>query len=813
MATVLPASTGAVSMPRVSQRQTIGRPGPRSTPNSNRSHAPASFREQRPRQQYRDDSSSEDELPMPVKLSTFKPLLNDDPLDSYARPEPLPYTKRRTSQVVASSHSAKAYARPESAQSSDAGKHSPMAPANEANPPRKRVVRLSSTPQSLNKIKLSRQRSTSVSRGAAGRPPSRTAARDREREGLADHEQSVVDARPNPALDNAQSCDANTPSHKTRVVRIVLGSSGSKSRSRLDSSGPSSAYSHMDRSSVDPSGLEADLDASEAHDAGVRNLSNHGNNAGPFSSGPSRNDENASLQGSMGIKRVGKISGSFLSGPARRGRRRQSEEDAEVNGKISGEADNAMPAHESDDYRLVEDKAADRRPEMPSSHDQENEIPINLKYAKRPGDHVLDKRPRHPSHVEIIRPASPERKPLAPMTNNTPLRPAPPPPSKKKPIAEAPASTSQAKQRRTVVKVNGKCYTRHNCLGRGGSARVYRVTDDNGAWFALKRVSLENADELNIRGYKGEIDLLRKLSQVDRVIKLYDDEINAEKQVLSLIMEMGELDLNKMMTPSQDPTSTQYREKRRFDSADVRFWWKEMLQCVQSVHQYDVVHSDLKPANFVLVQGRLKIIDFGIANAIQTDETVNVHRENQIGTPNYMSPESLIDSNNPRGSGTLGRQAKQPKLMKLGKPSDVWSLGCILYQMVYGSPPFGHIPNQMARCQAIIDWDHEIQFASRGMGGVPVPPELLRTMQRCLNREQHMRPTCEELLQDTDPFLYPVGLSDKVLPMNEELLASIIQSVVAKCRERMPSESEVLSVWPQAYWARIQKAITEQRGP
>ncbi|PHH61854.1 hypothetical protein CDD81_7782 [Ophiocordyceps australis] len=800
---------GAIPIPRVSQRQTIRRPGTRPILNSSQSQVPAPSGEQRLRQQYRDDSSSEDEIPLPAKLSALKALLNDDAPDSSAQPEPLPHTKRRTSQVVASSHNGKTYARPESAQSSDAGKRSPIAPTNEASPPRKRVVRLSGTPQSLNQIKPSRRRSTSVSRAPAGRPPSRTAARDREREVVTDQERSTVDAPSNPGLDNAQRCDVNTPAQKTRVVRIVLGSSGSKSRTRLDSSGPSSAYSHMDRSAVDRSGLEIDPDASEAHDTGVRNLSNHGS-AGHYSSGPSRNDENANLQSSMRVKRVGKIHGSFLSGPARRGRRRQSEEDGEVNGEINGEGDIAMPAHESDDYRLADAKAADRRPEMPSCHDQENEIPINLKRAKVPVDHVLDKRPRRASHVDInMRPTSPGRKPLAPMTNNTPLRPAPPPPSKKS-IVEATASTTQAKQRRNVVKVNGKCYTRHNCLGRGGSAKVYRVTDDNGAWFALKRVSLDNADELTIRGYKGEIDLLRKLSQVDRVIKLYDHEMNTEKQVLSLIMEMGELDLNKMMTPSQDPTSNQYREKRSFDSADVRFWWKEMLECVQSVHQYDVVHSDLKPANFVLVQGRLKIIDFGIANAIQTDETVNVHRENQIGTPNYMSPESLTDSNNPRG--TLGRQANQPKLMKLGKPSDVWSLGCILYQMVYGSPPFGHIPNQMARCQAIIDWKHEIQFPSRGMGDVLVRPELLRTMQRCLNREQHMRPTCEELLHETDPFLYPVGFSDKVLPMDEELLASIIQSVVAKCRERMPSESEVLSVWPQAYWARIQKTIAKQRG-
>jgi serine/threonine-protein kinase TTK/MPS1 len=267
-------------------------------------------------------------------------------------------------------------------------------------------------------------------------------------------------------------------------------------------------------------------------------------------------------------------------------------------------------------------------------------------------------------------------------------------------------------------------------------------------------------------------------------------------------MEMGELDMNKLLRDRQS------LENAKFDPVFVRFYWKEMVECLQQVHARDIVHSDLKPANFVVVRGRLKLIDFGIANAIETDETVNVHRETQIGTPNYMSPESLMDANNPRG----GRLGGRPKLMKLGKPSDVWSLGCILYQMVYGVPPFGHIVNQMGRCQAIVNWDHAIEFPSRGLGGVSVPPSLIRTMRRCLVREQHMRPTCDELLHHTDPFLYPAEMSDKALPIDEELLGRIIQSVVTRCKDRMPTEAEILSVWPQAYWASVRKATASRMG-
>ncbi|MBE3109140.1 MAG: protein kinase [Acidobacteria bacterium] len=266
-------------------------------------------------------------------------------------------------------------------------------------------------------------------------------------------------------------------------------------------------------------------------------------------------------------------------------------------------------------------------------------------------------------------------------------------------------------------------------------------------------------------------------------------------------MELGEVDFNQLLKTRQAP------DTGRFDPVFVRYHWKEMLECLLGVHEDDVVHSDLKPQNFVVVQGRLKIIDFGIANAIEINETVHVHRDTQIGTPNYMSPESLMDYNAMRGVRVSG----QPRLMKLGKASDVWSLGCILYQMVYGQAPFAHITNQMARCQAIINWGYAVEYPARGMGGAPVPPSLVRTMRRCLNRDPHKRPTCDELLHPTDPFLYPAEVHDGSLPVDEELLGRIIQSVVGKCREKMPTEAEAVSVWPAAYWSSVRKAMNAKQ--
>lgn len=265
-------------------------------------------------------------------------------------------------------------------------------------------------------------------------------------------------------------------------------------------------------------------------------------------------------------------------------------------------------------------------------------------------------------------------------------------------------------------------------------------------------------------------------------------------------MEMGELDFYKILEPRLTG------ENSAFDPSFTRYYWKEMLECIRAVHDHDIVHSDLKPANFVLVKGQLKLIDFGIANAIETNETVNVHRDTQIGTPNYMSPESLMDANELPGAS--GRISNQPKVMKIGKPSDIWSLGCILYQISYGKAPFAHIQNQMSRCRAIIDWNHTIDFPATGLGGAPLPRSLIRTMKKCLNRNQHERPSAEALLDPKDSFLNPVECDDASIPMTEELLGRILQNVASKFKDRTPSDVELLSLWPAGYFASLRKGMS-----
>lgn len=302
-------------------------------------------------------------------------------------------------------------------------------------------------------------------------------------------------------------------------------------------------------------------------------------------------------------------------------------------------------------------------------------------------------------------------------------------------------------------KVNGKLYQRLGKIGSGGSSEVHKVISSDCTIYALKKIKLKGRDYATAYGFCQEIGYLKKLKGKTNIIQLIDYEVTDKtllQEVLNgtmsnkdgrvkedgfiyMVLEYGEIDLAHML-------SQKWREiegsDRTIDENWLRFSWQQILQAVNTIHEERIVHSDLKPANFLLVRGFLKLIDFGIAKAINSD-TTNIQRDSQVGTLSYMSPEAFMCNESDENGNTI----------KCGRPSDIWSLGCILYQMVYGRTPFADYKTFWAKFKVITDPNHEITYNQLSN------PWLIDLMKKCLAWDRNQRWRIPELLQH--PFLAP----------------------------------------------------------
>jgi len=304
------------------------------------------------------------------------------------------------------------------------------------------------------------------------------------------------------------------------------------------------------------------------------------------------------------------------------------------------------------------------------------------------------------------------------------------------------------------ISINGHCYSVVGTIGSGGSAKVYRALDSTNQLVAIKRVDITDTSEIEAQGFRNEIKLLQKLKGNPRIVTLYDseerEEENGSKRILYMVMEHGEKDLSRMLkdviaarlhsaSGQAGMSADKDAIRNALTDAKVKFYWEEMLEAVQVIHREGIVHSDLKPANFLIAGGFLKLIDFGIASAVGDDKT-HVTKDNLIGTFNFMSPEAIQNEN---------ESAEEGISIKINYKSDVWSLGCILYNLIYGKMPFGEIKNPMKKFQAILNPHHKISFPSTSGGNHD--PQVVEVLKRCLVRDPVHRASIEELLNH--PYL------------------------------------------------------------
>src|SRR5881398_2383016 len=196
-------------------------------------------------------------------------------------------------------------------------------------------------------------------------------------------------------------------------------------------------------------------------------------------------------------------------------------------------------------------------------------------------------------------------------------------------------------------------------LGRGGMAVVFLAHDSrHDRVVAIKVLRQEVAAALGAERFLREIQIAAKLHH-PHILPLYDSGTAAD--LLYYVMPYVE---GKSLRERLD-------HETQLPLDDALTITRQVAGALTYAHQHDVVHRDIKPENILLESGEAVVADFGIARAISAAGGDKLtHTGIAIGTPLYMSPEQAT------GVGALDGR------------SDVYSLGCVLYEMLAGHPPF-----------------------------------------------------------------------------------------------------------------------------
>ena len=212
---------------------------------------------------------------------------------------------------------------------------------------------------------------------------------------------------------------------------------------------------------------------------------------------------------------------------------------------------------------------------------------------------------------------------------------------------------------RRVQEALGDRYVLQRELGRGGMAVVYLATDErHGRAVAIKVLHPQLAAGIGPGRFLREIDIASRLTH-PHILPLFDSG------------HLGDLLYYVMpYVPGESLRQRLDREVHLAVPVAVQITC-DVASALAAAHQHGIVHRDVKPENILLEGDEAMVADFGIARALYAAAGATLSEPGlAIGTPAYMSPE--------QGSGEREVDGR----------SDVYSLGCVLYEMLAGEPPF-----------------------------------------------------------------------------------------------------------------------------
>lgn len=262
-----------------------------------------------------------------------------------------------------------------------------------------------------------------------------------------------------------------------------------------------------------------------------------------------------------------------------------------------------------------------------------------------------------------------------------------------------------------IHSVNNYSFGESDIIGSGNFSKVYKGRSTDDIDVAIKKMELGNKVNKD-RKIEREISVISKISHIN-IIKVYDiiwDESISQNKILYIVMEYcNRGDIKNLEKPMKENVWKKY--------------FKQILDGLFYLHQNKIYHRDLKPENILINDADIiKICDFTFSREFHDDEMINA---TLCGTPNYMAPEILLNN-------------------KYTELSDIWSLGVIMYQFIYGELPFGIIDTlpllyqKLSKCQ--------IDYPRYSNNGYFVSDPTIQIMTQMLRKRHNQRIKWEELI-------------------------------------------------------------------
>ncbi|EQC39355.1 NEK protein kinase, variant [Saprolegnia diclina VS20] len=300
-------------------------------------------------------------------------------------------------------------------------------------------------------------------------------------------------------------------------------------------------------------------------------------------------------------------------------------------------------------------------------------------------------------------------------------------------------------------------YDHIRVIGKGSFgvvSKIRRQTD--GKELVWKEVGYGQMTEKEKQLIVSEVNILRELRH-PHIVRYLDRVIDKQSSKIFIVMEYCEGgDLSQLIK----------RKRREGSTIEEAFIWQvftQLYMALKECHRHregstvrPILHRDIKPGNIFLdAQSNAKLGDFGLAKELSSESKF---AQTNVGTPYYMSPEMVNE-------------------MTYDERSDIWALGCLLYEMAALAPPFD-ATNQLALAKKI----NAGKFAR-----IPdaYSEDLFQAIKWMLHRQRSRRPRIEDL--ERIPQLarrlqtYSMSLAE----------ASLHETYTAKMKELLAIEEEL----------------------